>query len=207
MKRRECTEHLLDILGDLDDNYLKEAEPIYDEKKVKQSAEVQKKREIKWLIPCATVLLYLCLFCGSFWVARAEVDRKNEYDDILKRIEKIEQENMEMVNRTEEKKSFPLSYEEKIYRKYVMNAEHLNGCKAKTIQVKERFEPDNPETSGFYHLYEMTEDGPVYCRVTQTYGLHDIYCAGCKVYICSELRVCAHEHEKCGITEIGFCQR
>ena len=77
MKKKERTERLLDILGDLDESYLKEAEPVFEKMPAAQSMKVQKRRELKWLIPCATVLLYLCLFGGALWVAKAEENRKN----------------------------------------------------------------------------------------------------------------------------------
>ena len=205
MKKKERAEHLLDILGDLDESYLKEAEPVFEKKTLKQPMEVRKRRELKWLIPCATLLLYLCLFGGALWVAKAEENRKNEYDEILKRIERIESEEKTEVNQTGKKKVFSVGSQEYIYQKYLMNANHVSGCHARLIEIKGCMETDNLKTSGYCHLYEMTADGPVYCKVTQTYGMHEIYCAGCGVYICSELRKCTEEHEKCGITESGFC--
>lgn len=209
-KKRDRAENLLEILGDLDDNYLKEAEPDWENEVPKQSIKERKKYEIRWLIPCAMGLLYLCLFGGAVWVAKAEENRKNEYDQILERIEKIEQGGQEELNQSEEKKvprGGDGNSKYKNYQKYLSKVEHVDGCKSKLIRIKGCLEIDHPDTSGFYHLYEMTADGPVYCRVTQTYGLHDIYCAGCEVYICSEIRVCTYEHEKCGITFSGLCQR
>lgn len=205
MKKKERAEHLLDILGDLDESYLKEAEPVFEKMPVAQSMKVQKRRELKWLIPCATVLLYLCLFGGALWVAKAEENRKNEYDKILERIERIESEDRTALNQTWKKKVLSVGSKEYNYQKYLMNANHVHGCHARIIEIKGCPETDNSKTSGYCHLYEMTADGPVYCNVTQTYGMHDIYCAGCGVYICSELRKCTEEHERCGITESGFC--
>ncbi len=207
MKKRKHAEHLLDILGDLDERYLKEAESALEKMPVKQSIEEQKRKEIKWLIPCATVLLYLCLFGGVLWVAKAEESRKNQYEDILNKIEKMESEDKIEMSQTEEKQALPVSDKDYNYYKYILTAEHEQGCKARTIRIEGCLESENSRTSGFYHLYEMTADGPVYCRVTQTYREHDIYCAGCGVYICSEFRMCTAEHEQCGITESGFCMR
>ena len=207
MKKKERAEHLLDMLGDLDESYLKEAEPVFEMMPVKSSMKIQKRKELKWLIPCATLLLYLCLFGGVLWVAKAEENRKNEYDDILKRIERIEAEDKTASSQAGKKKLLVVGSKEYNYQKYIMKADHVPGCHAKIIEVRGCFGNDNLSTSGFYHLYEMTAEGPVYCKVTQTYGMHDIYCAGCGVYICSELRMCSKEHEKCGITESGFCCR
>ena len=47
MKKRKHAEHLLDILGDLDERYLKEAESALEKMPVKQSIEEQKRKEFK----------------------------------------------------------------------------------------------------------------------------------------------------------------
>ena len=205
MKKRKHAEHLLDILGDLDERYLKEAESALEKMPVKQSIEEQKRKEIKWLIPCATVLLYLCLFGGVLWVAKAEENRRNEYEEILNRIEKMESEDKMETNQVVKKKPLVVGSKEYNYQKYIMNADHVAGCHARIIEVRGCHENNELRTFGYYHFYEMTADGPVYCRVTQTCKMHDIYCAGCGVYICSEFRKCTEEHERCGITESGFC--
>jgi len=69
VKKREKAEKLLELLGELEENYIKEAEPDWAEE---VSAKRRKGNRMQWILPCAAGLLLLCMAGGILRVVKAE---------------------------------------------------------------------------------------------------------------------------------------
>lgn len=75
MKKRENTERMLELLGEMDVRYIAEADPA----RKKEATETERRGcGMRWLVPCAAGLLLFCLAGGFLRAVQAEDSPKED---------------------------------------------------------------------------------------------------------------------------------